>query len=36
VGLAVDLVGTGAVGGTTEQKSVLFTWVQSLTNSHEQ
>lgn len=35
VGLAVELVGTGVVGGT-EQESVLFFWVQLLTDSLEQ
>lgn len=35
VGLAVELVGTGVVG-VTEQESVLFFWVQLLTNSLEQ
>lgn len=33
VGLAVELVGTGVVGGITEQKLVLFTRVQLLTKS---
>lgn len=36
VGLAVELVGTGVVGGITEQESVLFFWVQLLTDSLEQ
>lgn len=36
VGLAVELVGTGVVGGITEQESVLFFWVQLLTASPEQ
>lgn len=35
VGLAVELVGTGVVG-ITEQESVLFFWVQLLTDSLEQ
>lgn len=36
VGLAVELVGTGVVGGTTEQWSVVFAQVQLLTDSLEQ
>lgn len=36
VGLAVELVGTGVVGGITEQKLVLFTRVQLFTTSLEQ
>lgn len=36
VGLAVELVGTGVVGDTTEQESVWFTPVQLLNNSLEQ
>lgn len=35
VGLAVELVGTGVVG-VTEQWSVLFTWVQLLSDLLEQ
>lgn len=36
VGLAVELVGTGVVGGITEHKLVLFTRVQLFTTSLEQ
>lgn len=36
VGLAVELVGTGVVGVTGEQESVLFTWVQLLSDLLEQ
>lgn len=36
VGLAVELVGTGVGGGTTEQRSVVFAEVQLLTDSLEQ
>lgn len=35
VGLAVELVGTGAAVGT-EQEAVLFTWLQLLTSTLEQ
>lgn len=36
VGLAVELVGTGVIGGITGQMLVLFTRVQLLTESLEQ
>lgn len=36
VGLAVELVGTGVIGGITGQELVLFTLVQLLTESLEQ
>lgn len=36
VGLAVELVGTGVIGGITGQELVLFTRVQLLTESLEQ
>lgn len=36
VGLAVELVGTGVIGGITGQVLVLFTRVQLLTESLEQ
>lgn len=36
VGLAVELVGTGVIGGIAGQELVLFTLVQLLTESLEQ